>query len=186
VIGTAGQTRNNDGESPGNNFQGSLRKASFRDAALALVNVGRGRLGAFFDRNTFFNANGVGTDITEADNRRFARNLFTWLTDATPPAVTSARFVESATPTLTIRFDDRVRGFARSDIILRNVIDGTAIPDQAWNVSVAEDSGRAILSIRIDAAQPAGRYQFRINAGFIADDSLNFTTSPIRISFTIK
>ncbi|HET9496142.1 MAG TPA: DUF4350 domain-containing protein [Chloroflexia bacterium] len=43
--------------------------------------VGRGRVAAVFDRNTWFNA-GVGsdgTDISELDNRRYAYAVFDWL-----------------------------------------------------------------------------------------------------------
>jgi hypothetical protein len=43
--------------------------------------VGRGRVVATFDRNTWFNA-GVGsdgTDISELDNRRYAYTVFDWL-----------------------------------------------------------------------------------------------------------
>ena len=50
-------------------------------AITAVALVGRGRVAATFDRNTFFNA-GVGshgTDLSELDNRRYALNLFNWL-----------------------------------------------------------------------------------------------------------
>jgi hypothetical protein len=50
--------------------------------AISMVaEVGRGRVVATFDRNTWFNA-GVGsdgTDISEQDNRRYAYNVFDWL-----------------------------------------------------------------------------------------------------------
>jgi hypothetical protein len=32
-----------------------------------------------FDRNTFFNRNGAGTDITRFDNGRLAQNVIDWL-----------------------------------------------------------------------------------------------------------
>jgi len=50
-------------------------------AITAIAQVGRGRVAATFDRNTWFNA-GVGsdgTDIGELDNRRYAYTLFDWL-----------------------------------------------------------------------------------------------------------
>jgi hypothetical protein len=50
-------------------------------AITAVAQVGRGRVAATFDRNTFFNA-GVGsdgTDLSELDNTRYALNLFDWL-----------------------------------------------------------------------------------------------------------
>jgi hypothetical protein len=50
-------------------------------AITAVAQVGRGRVAATFDRNTFFNA-GVGSDgtnLSELDNRAYALNLFDWL-----------------------------------------------------------------------------------------------------------
>jgi hypothetical protein len=50
-------------------------------AITMVAQVGRGRVIATFDRNTWFNA-GVGsdgTDISELDNRRYAYNVFDWL-----------------------------------------------------------------------------------------------------------
>jgi hypothetical protein len=52
-----------------------------RDAALAVAEVGDGRAVGTFDRNTFWNG-GEGTDITEADNREYARRLVTWAAGA--------------------------------------------------------------------------------------------------------
>lgn len=53
------------------------------DYAIAMIaTVGRGRVAAIFDRNTFFNA-GVGsdgTDLSQLNNRQLALNLFDWLT----------------------------------------------------------------------------------------------------------
>jgi hypothetical protein len=64
--------------------QGSSTEATADDAALLYGGVGTGRLAVHFDRNTFFNENGAGTDITRLDNRTFARNLFGWLSGAGP------------------------------------------------------------------------------------------------------
>jgi len=53
------------------------------DYAITMIaTVGRGRIAAVFDRNTWFNA-GVGsdgTDLDQLDNRQYARNVFDWLT----------------------------------------------------------------------------------------------------------
>lgn len=53
------------------------------DAALAVAEVGQGRVVVTFDRNTFFNPPGAGTNIAEVDNRAFAQRVITWL--AGPP-----------------------------------------------------------------------------------------------------
>ncbi|MEN0019264.1 MAG: PA14 domain-containing protein [Planctomycetota bacterium] len=75
------QTRNNDGN-PGTN-----RAVTPDDATLAIGLAGTGRFAVHFDRNTFFNQNGAGTNINRFDNRTYALNLFTWLSSAatTPP-----------------------------------------------------------------------------------------------------
>lgn len=65
--------------------QGALRVVAANDAALVLGSAGTGRFAVHFDRNTFFNAGGAGTDLTRLDNRRYAVNLFDWLS-RTPPA----------------------------------------------------------------------------------------------------
>lgn len=48
-----------------------------RDAALAVATVGAGRVVGTFDRNTFWNA-GDGTNLSEVDNREYARRLVRW------------------------------------------------------------------------------------------------------------
>jgi hypothetical protein len=75
-----GKVRNNDGTDPSKQYQGTLRTATTRDAALMLATSGKGRVAGFFDRNTFFNRNGLGTDITKYSNRQLALNLFAYLT----------------------------------------------------------------------------------------------------------
>ncbi len=73
------QTRNNDGEPSVNNGRGSSRVVGERDAALAIGRFGEGAFAVHFDRNTFFNEGGQGTDITRLDNRRLALNLIRYL-----------------------------------------------------------------------------------------------------------
>ena len=77
-----GQTRLNNGS--GGNNQGSSRAAGPNDAVLLYADVDQGRLIGHFDRNTFFNQNGAGTNINRFDNTQFAINLFT--AAAGPPA----------------------------------------------------------------------------------------------------
>ncbi|MEN1728254.1 MAG: hypothetical protein AAGJ52_07415 [Pseudomonadota bacterium] len=63
----------------GNNNQGQSRPVTIADGALTLLKVDEGRVAGHFDRNTFFNLNGAGTNINRLDNRRYALNLFRWL-----------------------------------------------------------------------------------------------------------
>lgn len=58
---------------------GPVTEPTERDASLAVVEVGHGRVACHFDRNTFFNANGGGSSLPLADNQRYARNLFAYL-----------------------------------------------------------------------------------------------------------
>ena len=71
-----GQVRRNDSSSG----PGSSSPATAQDAALVAVEAGNGHIVGHFDRNTFFNENGAGTDITRFDNAQYAKNLFAWLT----------------------------------------------------------------------------------------------------------
>jgi len=75
-----GRVRRNDSESG----KGTTTDATEDDAALLVGTAGDGRFAVHFDRNTFFNENGAGTDITRFDNRPFARNLFRWLAGDLP------------------------------------------------------------------------------------------------------
>jgi hypothetical protein len=76
--------------------QGALRAVTATDAALVVASAGLGRVAVHFDRNTFFNAGGAGTDLTRLDNRRYAINLFDWLAQAAPAA---PLFVDGFEPT---------------------------------------------------------------------------------------
>lgn len=68
------QTRNNNGN------PGTSRAVGPNDAALAVAAAGTGRIVGHFDRNTFFNLGGAGTNINRLDNMTYALNLFRWLT----------------------------------------------------------------------------------------------------------
>lgn len=61
---------------------GPLEPSSDVDAALVAVTLGQGRMVGHYDRNTFFNRNGAGTDITRLDNAALAENIIDWLAGA--------------------------------------------------------------------------------------------------------
>jgi hypothetical protein len=46
---------------------------------MIFVEKGNARIVGHFDRNTFFNLNGAGTDITRLDNAQLALNIFRYL-----------------------------------------------------------------------------------------------------------
>lgn len=64
----------------GNRNLGPTTPATQHDAVLLAATVGEGRLIAHFDRNTFFNQAGAGTDLTRFNNTQLALNLFGWVT----------------------------------------------------------------------------------------------------------
>lgn len=68
----------------GNNNQGQTRPVTALDGVLTVLEPDLGRLAGHFDRNTFFNQNGAGTNINRFDNETYAINLFTWLADTDP------------------------------------------------------------------------------------------------------
>lgn len=79
------RTRNNNGN------PGTFRDITPSDAATIVATAGCGRIAGHFDRNTFFNAGGAGTNINNLDHARYALNLFRWLAaagdaDLAPPA----------------------------------------------------------------------------------------------------
>jgi hypothetical protein len=90
----------------GDGSPGPSQPAAPGDTALFSLERGDARLIGHYDRNTFFNLNGAGTDISRRDNAVLARNLFRFLVsvpatsrrvppscgtgavfDATPPAL---------------------------------------------------------------------------------------------------
>lgn len=73
-----GNVRRNDGTT------GSTEPATTDDAALLVAEIGLGRVIGHFDRNTFFNNNGAGTNINRFDNEQYALNLFEYATVPEP------------------------------------------------------------------------------------------------------
>ena len=184
VVGARDQTRNNDGADPVENFSGSLRPVTSQDASLVTVNVGRGRIAAYFDRNTFFNDGGVGSQLSKNDNRQFALNLFDFISDATPPVVIDDDFTPGAPSELKITFDDSLNGsLTRGDVLLRDPFTAEPVPRARWSFGVTESNGQTVMTIKVKGAQPARLYQMQINPGRIADDSGNRNPKRIRFNF---
>ena len=91
VVGARNNTRVN--EPPfGNQNQGQSRPVGPLDGALVAIEADLGRIAGHFDRNTFFNLNGAGTDIHRFDNRTYAINLFEWLAGEAGSIVFADRF----------------------------------------------------------------------------------------------
>ncbi|MEM6393107.1 MAG: PEP-CTERM sorting domain-containing protein [Planctomycetota bacterium] len=88
-----GNVRRNNGPDTGNQI-GTSEASGPQDAALVAGTIDAGRFVWTFDRNTFFNDGGAGTDITNFDNEQYAINLFTWA--ATPIPEPSTLLVVAA------------------------------------------------------------------------------------------
>lgn len=186
LVGAKGTTYDNANLNTGNANRGSSRSVDSRDASLATAFAGAGRVAAFFDRNTFFNANGAGTDISNNDNATLATNLFGWLTDGQPPAVTTSNFVTGAPSRLTFRLDDNLNGtLAREDIRLRHRRTGAAIAGRDWSLGIVDGDGYTDVTIKIAGRVTPGPYQLQIDRRTFADDSGNVRTGAIRYAFTI-
>ena len=185
VVGAKGTTYDNNPSGTANDSRGTSRTVDSRDASLVLANAGAGRVAAFFDRNTFFNANGAGTDITKNDNARLVSNLFDWVTDHDSPAITASDFEQGTVRRLTFRVNDNLDGtLTRSDIRLRSRRGDGAIAARDWSLSVVDGDGFSDVTITIRSAAP-GPYQLQIPRGAIADDSGNVRKGAIRYAFTV-
>jgi len=186
IVAAKGTTYDNNPTSTANHNRGAARPVTSADGSLVLANVGAGRVAAFFDRNTFFNAAGAGTDITKNDNRQLAANLFNWVSDATPPAIVSSSFTQGAPYVLKMRFDDNLAGtLDRGDIRLRNRKTGTNIPSKNWSFALSEGNGFTDITLNIRSATPVGPYQLQVGRGQIEDDSYNVRTGAVRYNFTL-
>lgn len=81
IVRARNEIRRNNTNNQGS-CQGSTRNANNNDAVLMTATSGNGRVVAHFDRNTFFNQNGAGTNINRFDNKRYMLNVFKWLSEA--------------------------------------------------------------------------------------------------------
>lgn len=59
-----------------NGQPGGLVAATSRDGAMVMAQKDDGLILGHFDRNTFFNRNGTGSDLTKRDNRQLALDIF--------------------------------------------------------------------------------------------------------------
>jgi hypothetical protein len=187
VVAASGKVRVNNGVDSTSQFQGTLRSATDRDASMVALTSGAGRIVAFGDRNTFFNDNGVGTDITQLQNRQLAINFFNWLTDHTPPVMSSISVQDGSPRTLTVTFNDLLLDgtLTRGDILLRNSNSGAPIDSRYWSFSLDNSGAQTRLVSHIKGAVLPGLYQIRINPRKYADDAGNVNRTRQIKMFTI-
>jgi hypothetical protein len=174
----------NNGTSSANQFRGTSRAAGSSDASLVAGTADDGRLIGHFDRNTFFNLNGAGTNITRFDNRALALNIFDYLTDNEPPALSTSEYSESSRR-ITLRFDDRLEGTLQRNVVkIRNRQTLELLPRSSWSIDVNESGDFTIGTINLRSA-PTGRYRVEIEPFSLTDDANNTRGREIRFNFTV-
>lgn len=164
LIGAKGTTRNNDSLG-----KGTDRPVTQNDGALVVAQAGLGRIAISFDRNTFFNRNGAGTDIHRFDNTRYAKNLFEWLAGRNPgrPQVQAEDFRYDESPqSLLIAFNGDVsKSLSTKDIALKNRTTGKGIAAS----SVRFDTLANTAIFRFPTTLAAGSYTVTLFAKGVMD-----------------
>src|SRR5262249_39161089 len=139
------------------------------DGALVVAAAGHGRVAITFDRNTFFNANGVGSQLSHLDNARYAQNLFEWLAGifASTPQVPAPRFCFDTEPfRLRFAFNANVSAsIGLADITVRNLTTGTTIVP----ASVSWDSSNNAAVFQFASVLPIGNYTATLKGSGISD-----------------
>lgn len=82
---------------------GPVDSARANDADLCIATRKQGRIVGYFDRNTFFNKLGGGTDITQRDNGILAVNLMKWVSEGRTAVSLSQKHSQKASKTLKSR-----------------------------------------------------------------------------------
>jgi hypothetical protein len=169
LVGARDQTRDNDSSSAG-----TTRDVTTNDGALIVAAAGHGRVAISFDRNTFFNANGQGSNLHKFDNTTYARNLFTWLagrTGTSRPEVRAADFRYddlSTSQSLRIAFSKDVSAsLAKTDLHVTNLTTGQTFS----TVGLSRDAGNWAGQFRFNGALPDGNYRATIAAGAVTDSA---------------
>jgi hypothetical protein len=166
IVRGRNQTRDNNGSA-----KGPDRDVTFNDGALVVAAVGLGRVAITFDRNTFFNANGAGSQLTKLDNTRYAKNLFEWTAaiDGGTPQVLAADFAyETAPQRIRFAFNANVQAsLSASDLNLKNLTTGATITP----AEVSWDGSNRAAVFRFSSLLPVGSYLATLKASGVNDGS---------------
>jgi hypothetical protein len=187
LVRAVGTTRNNDGTSASRQFKGSDRNVDSRDGAVVLATVDAGRVIGHMDRNTFFNTNGAGTNITRLDNRRYAENLFRFLAygaaDTTAPSIESNRGninVVGSTQSVLVTYgftESVARTLDLSDFQLTNRTTGRSIAINASSlVSYDTRTNTAVFDLR-NTPLARGSYRLTLLSAGVTDVAGNRLTN---------
>lgn len=127
--------------------KGPEEPAGATDGTLVVASFGMGRVAGHFDRNTFFNENGAGTNINRKDNEVYTRNLFNWL---------------AGNSTVTTNFAPR--GHFPNLLPGTTVLEGTSFATEV----VAKDPDGAVASVALTvdgtliATDTTAPYEFQV------------------------
>lgn len=186
IVVARGTIFNNNGQSASNQYRGTSRAAGANDAAVFAAFARSGRVVGHFDRNTFFNPNGAGTNLTRFDNARYAKNVFEFLSDNDSPAVLHTMASPTKPFQVQIEFDDVVEGLTKSNSRIRDRATGQLIDRDNWSIIVDETQDHSRATFRIKGRQGAGRYQVEILGKQLTDDANNLRGSQVTYKFTIR
>jgi hypothetical protein len=181
LINAKGTTRNND-----NPTKGTDRPVTENDGGLVVAAAGLGRVAVTFDRNTFFNTNGAGTDLHHFDNERYAKNLFEWLSGRSPPRpqVQAEAFeTNGSTQALRIAFNRNVgRSISLDDVKLinRKTTKSIAVKSAAFETS----SNTAIFTFA--RALSSGNYRATLFADSVKDSKGHLLPSDVLFNFQVS
>ncbi|MGF1633847.1 MAG: DUF5060 domain-containing protein [Phycisphaerae bacterium] len=171
-----GNTRVNNGIG-----QGPSRAVTGDDASLAAAAVDAGRLVAHFDRNTFFNQNGAGTNINRFDNRQYAINLFNYLAGVGEfAAIDTATFDRQQDQRVEISLTaDVANSIGAEDLVLTNLTTGLDVDPARFEVTYVNERQLTvnILPGSGDAYLADGNYRLTIagaTTGLISDETTDF------------
>ncbi len=175
-----GDTSDNTGDN-----RGPARAVTGDDASLAAAEVQGGRVVAHFDRNTFFNANGAGTNINRFDNEQYALNLFDYLAgrigdERSPVGVGS--YDGEASQTIAFSFDEDVASSVdANDVVVTNLTTGQTFDAFTFDRT---DFGRGI-TLTATTLLPDGRYEARISAADATDEAGNTLAGDVVVTFDV-
>lgn len=182
LIVAKGTTVENNGAQASNQFRGTTRDVSFTDGALLTALAGRGRVAVHFDRNTFFNQNGAGTDLTRFDNRQYAQNLFDWLTDDVVPGIVAQSYSPDS-GAIRLTFNDNLgSSLTRDDVLLRNLNTGEVLRKSQLVLRFYHSDTQTTLKVT-GRDTLNGRYRLELRERAVTDLAGNTRRSAIRYTF---
>lgn len=180
IVGARDTTRNNNRAG-----KGTDRPVTENDGALVVAEAGLGRVAIHFDRNTFFNANGAGTDLHHLDNAQYAKNLFEWVAGRTPPRpqVQAEDFRALDSPqTLRVAFNRYVgRSLSLDDLKITNRKTGKIIGAK----SVTFDASSNTASFTFNSTLSTGRYRATLFAMGVTDSKGHPLASDVLFDFHV-